>query len=619
MKPSAYLLKNGILYINGKAAFGIGSHYYPSYHPQKVPVPENGDRIGEMKRDFADMKSARINIVRTAAIGSFCEENGVIKGDFPLGKAIAEELENLGIALTVRLNGYDNGLNEYPDERMLDENGAPLVKSWSQFITNSVCHEGAKSDNEKVTAVGSEYFGKFDNVVGFQIFNEPAFPCEGFYDYNPNTLEEYRKTLIKRGVKEAEAYPPRRRPTYSESPERWIDWRLFNAEKFNDYLNFLAETAKKRKPSAETFTCMTCCPVQIGSSMRGADYFRIAEKMDVVGITLYLKCKGAFYYEHSRVTDYAESAAAAFGKHFWLIEYDARTDMSARDFEVETYAAIGSGAKGIMYYQWRGDYVFEDSPEPNGFGIFYNDRTPTEKYDAAMKMHEMLYRLSGRIVRKERVRQGVAILYSERANAYYDAVCNGDNKNAWQGKESNVFAAMNVYRKFKREFVSPTAVRASELNRLPFAVNALIIPAENGLSEAEKAEIETFERGGGKVYYYDVYVDSFKPASFSGRWYEAYEIVEECGKKIASVGEKKVDLKFLEDENEYAITVIDFAEDARALKNTEIVLEAETSGENCVFSDGEGDRTLPVVSDGGKKKIVVDKLVNGGVIFIKKG
>ena len=50
---SAYCLKNGILYINGKASFGIGSHYYPSYHPHKVPVPEDGDRLGEMKRDFA--------------------------------------------------------------------------------------------------------------------------------------------------------------------------------------------------------------------------------------------------------------------------------------------------------------------------------------------------------------------------------------------------------------------------------------------------------------------------------------------------------------------------------------------------------------------------------------
>ena len=619
MNTSAYLLKNGILYIDGKAAFGIGSHYYPSYHSQKVPVPENGDRLGEMKKDFADMKAAHINVVRTAALGTFCAEGDSIKGCFPLGKAIAEELERLGIALTVRLNGYDNGLKQYADEKMLDENGNPLPDGWSQFITNSVCHEGAKESNAKVTAAGAEFFGKFPNVVGFQIFNEPAFPCEGFYDYNPHTIAEYRKTLRERGVKEEASVPPRRRPTYDERPEEWIDWRLFNTEKFNDYLNFLADTAKKVKPEAETFTCMTCCPVQIGSSMRGADYFRIAEKMDVIGITLYLKCKGAFYYEHSRVTDYAESAAAAFGKHFWLIEYDARTDMSARDFEVETYAAIGSGAKGIMYYQWRGDYVFEDSPEPNGFGMVYNDRTPTKKYSSAIKMHELLYRLSEKIVTKERVRQGIGILFSERANAYYDAVCNGGVKNAWHGKESNVFGTMCAYRKFKREFLSLFAVRASELNVLPLKLGALIVTAEEGLSETEKSELRKFEDCGGKIYYYDAYVDSFKPSSFAGRWYDAYDIVNKHGKKIASVKEREVDLKFSEDEREYAISVIDFAEEPRKIENLEIVLHAKTSGESCVFSDGNGDVNLPVISEGDEKKIIVPEVESGGVIFVKRG
>lgn len=618
MDSPVYLLKNGILYIDGKPVFGIGSHYYPSYHSQKVPVPENGDRSGEMKKDLADMKAAHINVVRTAALGNFYADGDSVKGSFPLGKAIAEELGRLGIAMTVRLNGYDNGLKEYTDEKMLDENGKPLPGGWSQFITNSVCHEGAKNSNAKITEAGAEFFGQFANVVGFQIFNEPAFPCEGFYDYNPHTVAEYEKTLAVRG-KSNSGLPPRRRPTYDESPENWIDWRLFNAERFNDYLNFLADTAKKVKPEAETFTCMTCCPVQIGSSMRGADYFRIAEKMDIVGITLYLKCKGAFYYEHSRVTDYAESAAAAFGKHFWLIEYDARTDMSARDFEVETYAAIGSGAKGIMYYQWRGDYVFKDSPEPNGFGMVYNDRTPTKKYASAMKMHELLYRLSDRIVVKERVRQGIGILFSERANAYYDAVCNGKTKNAWQCKESNIFGTMCAYRKFKREFISPVAVRASELNRLPFALGALIISAEEGLSETEKSELKRFEDSGGKIYYYDAYVDSFKPSDFDGRWYDAYDIIQEHGKKIASVNERNVDLKFSEDEKEYAISVIDFAEEPRKISNLEIVLHAETSGKSCTFSDGSGDVSLTVVCGDAGKKIIVPEIVNGGIVFINKG
>ena len=626
-ETEAYRLKNGILYMNGKAKFGIGSHYYPSYHPKKVPVPENGDRLGEMKRDLAEMKAARVNIVRTAAIGDFTLGENGYEGSFPLGKAIAEETGKLGIALVVRLNGYDNGLNEYPDEKMTDENGKPLKSSWSQFITNSVCHDGAKRDNEKVTEIGAEFFGGYENVVGFQIFNEPAFPHMGFYDYNPSTIEKYRESLLKKGVSDEgnfeNAEPPRKRPTYSEDPEKWIDWRLFNAEKFNDYLNFLADTAKKRKKKAETFTCMTCCPVQIGSSMRGADYFRVAEKMDIVGITMYLDCRGAFYYEQSRVMDYAESAAAAFGKHYWLIEYDARADMTGREFEAETYAAIGSGVKGIMYYQWRGDYAFDDSPEPNGFGMVYNDGTPTKKYDSAMKMHEMLFRLGDKIVCKERVRQGVGILHSEHANAYYDAICNGDNKRAWSGKESNIFSAMGVYRKFKREFVSLIAVRASELNNLPFELNALIIPAEKGLSEEEIKQIEAFKTGGGKVFYYDLYLDSFKPYDFSGRWFEVYEIVDLYGKKIASVNDRKVDLKFLEDEKEYAVSVIDFAEEEREIENLEVDFFAKTSGKTCIFAGRDGNDILPVEHVGGgcygKAKVVIPKLKNGGIIFINKG
>lgn len=614
-KP-AYCLKNGILYIDGKAVFGIGSHYYPSYHPKKVPVPENGDRFGEMKRDFADMKAARVNIVRTAALGTFSEKGDVINGSFPLGEAFAEELEKNGIALTVRLNGYDNGINEYPDEKMLDENGKPLENCWSQFITNSVCHEGAKNDNARVTRACADFFGRFKNVVGFQIFNEPAFPCDGFYDYNPSAIEEYRKECARAGARNTE--PPRRRPFYDEDPEPWIRWRLFNSEKFNDYLNFLAENAKSRKPEAETFTCMTCCPVQIGSSMRGADFFRVAEKMDIVGITLYLDCKGAFYYEHSRVMDYAESAAASFGKHFWLIEYNAKTDMSARDFEVETYAAIGSGVKGIMYYQWRGDYVFGDSPEPNGFGMVYNDRTPTAKYSSALKMHGLLYRASGKIVCKERVKQGVGILHSEHANAYYDAICNGGIKRAWNGKEANVFSVMNVYRKFKREFVSLCAVRASELDKLPFKLGALIVPAENGLSDEEKADVSLFKKRGGEVFYYDEYLDSFKPSDFCGRWLEAYEIVDRYGEKIASADDKKVDLKFLADENEYAISVVDFSEEERKISDLEIEIHAFVKGEKCLFMSGEKDEWLQI-KRGERVTVTIPELKNGGVLFIDRG
>ena len=135
----------------------------------------------------------------------------------------------------------------------------------------------------------------------------------------------------------------------------------------------------------------------------------------------------------------------------------------------------------------------------------------------------------------------------------------------------------------------------------------------------EKSELKKFENSGGKIYYYDAYVDSFKPSDFSGRWYDAYDIVKERGKKIASVNERNVDLKFSEDEKEYAISVIDFAEEPRKISNLEIVLHAKTSGERCTFSDGNGDVSLPVICGDGGKKIIIPEVVNGGIIFVSKG
>jgi len=74
-----YSMKNGILYQDGKAVFCVGQSYYPSYHAKKVPVPENGDRVGEMKKDIRRMKEAGFNLVRAASIGEVKRVDGKIE------------------------------------------------------------------------------------------------------------------------------------------------------------------------------------------------------------------------------------------------------------------------------------------------------------------------------------------------------------------------------------------------------------------------------------------------------------------------------------------------------------------------------------------------------------
>ena len=64
-----YKIKNGILMHNGKKVYALGQSYYPSFHHAKYPVPPEGDRIGEMKKDLRMMKEMGFNHVRFAASG----------------------------------------------------------------------------------------------------------------------------------------------------------------------------------------------------------------------------------------------------------------------------------------------------------------------------------------------------------------------------------------------------------------------------------------------------------------------------------------------------------------------------------------------------------------------
>ena len=84
-----YTIREGILYHDGRAQIALGQSYYPSYHPQKVPVPPAGDRLGEMAKDLQAMREAGFNMVRMAALGDVTYDQGHVSVDFPLPDASA--------------------------------------------------------------------------------------------------------------------------------------------------------------------------------------------------------------------------------------------------------------------------------------------------------------------------------------------------------------------------------------------------------------------------------------------------------------------------------------------------------------------------------------------------
>ncbi|NLG37166.1 MAG: hypothetical protein GX549_04060 [Clostridiales bacterium] len=530
-----YTLTNGILHSDGKPVLALGMSYYPSYHPQKVPVPPEGDRVGEMKKDLREMAEAGFNFVRVAALGDVKLENGQVSTSFPFIDETLREADRVGIATMVRLQGYYFNLRGFENITMLDENDEEMRFHWGWFVRNCLNHEGIIEDNRNATVASARHFDGVPGMVSFQIYNEPAYPNAGFYDYHPETIRAHRRWLVERGYMsgpEAERYePPRRRPHYDEDPAPWMRWRLFLTERMNDFLNDLSDRAKEGYALPETLTCHMPCPVMPGSAIRGEDYFRVAQSMDILGITHYIGCKGPSFYSAALVLDAAESAAAVYGKHAWLIEYNARTALAPEEWERETYAAIGAGYKGILYYQWRADYPYADGPEPEGFGMVFNNGTRTVKYDRAVAMTALLNRLSPWLACADRLRSGAAILFSEHANAYWDARDNGGAKKTHECAERSTIYTRHIYAALRQAGTSVDVLRACDLAAGALGARAAFVPVLEGLSEDEVADLDAFAASGGAVYVYDAFNQGFRRRQTSGQaaLLSAAEALEQAG------------------------------------------------------------------------------------------
>ncbi len=496
-----YSMKNGILYENGKAVFCVGQSYYPSYHPYKVPVPEDGDRVGEMKKDILGMKEAGFNLVRGASIGDVRRVNGEIEIHTEFMEQMLDECDKVGIASMMRLQGYSMNLSGYDDFYMINAEGQEMDKTrWYDFLQNSMYHEGILRDNDEGTKALAQLYAKHPSLVSFQTYNEPHYPSSGLFDYHPATIAAYRKWVVEKGIMtEAEAAdydPPRRRPGKGEDIQPWVNWRLFSVETLSKFLAHSADVAKKVDPTKESLTCITVDPVRVDNARRGCSYFDNAKDMDTLGITHYIASYGAPYFEACLVLDNSESAAAAQGKHCWLIEYDARTNITLKKLYQETYAAVGAGIKGIMYYQWRGDHIFPDSPEGNGFGFLNYDGTKTENYEKKLDVVRLLNKLSDEIGNAERMRCGIAVVHSEHAFMAADALENDEIS------ERNSFLELYkaLYKQLRMTGITVDFTQTDMLSSNPLGLKAVLVPRYSLFSQKEKDELQAFQDKGGKVY-----------------------------------------------------------------------------------------------------------------------
>lgn len=572
-------ISQGILSDNGKRLIALGSHYYPSFHSLKVPVWDEDKRLNEAKIDIKAIKDLGFNVIRFASIGELTLENEKIKKDFTFVDSLISIAKDNDLSSLVRLQGYSSNLHNVGYALMQNQDGEDIPLKWDNFIRNCLNNPSVKKEDEEITSLSAKHFKENENIIGFQIYNEPAYPFMGFYDYNPYTL------LVWQHETGMTSLPPKNRPKNEEELESWTSYRLFNNKCLNDYLVNLGKIAKKEgdKPA---FTCLTPCAIQQGSAIRGSNMFSIAKGMDFLGITIYLSPLGAFAREYNRIIDESDSIARLYDTHAWAIECDAKVDLPPLEYEVIILSLLGAGFKGIMPYQYRADATLVDSPEPNKFGIVYNDLTPTAKYDAVKKMNDFINDNSEEIASMEALHQEVGIYVSEEMNVYQDALLNS-SLNAWKGKEQTAIYTNAIYSQLVDNGFFPKFVNLENISK----TQVLLMPSKLGLSAKEKETLEEYQNNGGVLRVYNPLINSYEDLEEN-----KHETLLDClaNKEIYPIylnDDPDISIKILKKENNYLLFVINHNKDLKTKEDVEIklpFLKGEKVSSQVCFENGDG-------------------------------
>ena len=621
-----YKIINGILHENDRKVFAIGESYYPSFHKAKYPVPPDGDRIGEMKKDFKLMKEMGFNHIRIAAIGDISvDENDNIIIHTPFVEEMLREAEHVGLSISVRLQGYIMNLHNYQNVRMINQNGVEQDPSiWYDFIQCCMHHDGILKDNADATKAMASFYCRYPSVVGYQIYNEPHFPNGGYFDYHPDTIAAYRKWLVKREIpcedESKDFLPPVDKKACS--PEEWANWRLFSQQSLSTFLNNSSQAAREGCKDMPTFTCLTSDQLSPRNSFRGVDYFEIAKEMDIMGFTCYIYPDGRNYYSLCMYYDLAYSAAKLAGKESWCIELDSRTNIPPSSFNKSTYAALGTGLKGIIYYQWRGDYPSEATPIPNGCGLVNYDGSKTPNYENAANMIKMINTLSDYLVNADKVLYGIGLLFSDYANFMCDADENDQSGLFDLMRNSHCQQFYRIYTELRKAGYSVTIVRAEHLKNNRLGIKILYVPTCEKLSVQEQNMLDAFARSGGIIYEASELISGNIPCYGYKRYkeefpYASYKPLIEIEDTFGTLdrplvsSNKRIMLQLLKGEDYYVLCLTNNTPQ-NSIEDIEITTQFEVK--EAVFYDNT--RTTPLSTE--NQKIRLPHITDGGVIILKE-
>lgn len=420
--------------------FSMGSSYYPPFH-----TPE------DWVRDVSRMADAGLNTVRTAELIASWEWIEPRKGeyDFSWLDRIFDLCEQYGLRV---LLGTGAGsppiwlLDEYPDVQIVSQDGIPYPTG-AMWGWACIHHPGFRAEAERYLRTLLARYGNRSALLGWQIHNEVGYPAiqriPGFtevYCYCPHTAAGFREWLrAKYGDVEtlSEAWactptrhryhdwsqvrPPRSAPTAWGSPGAWLDWRMYIAQSFADFIAWQNSVIKESDEIHPTTTNLVRLLDAEFGAIRGIDPWLYPDTCDAFGFDLYPRdrFRDEPFYTSLRL-DYARGPALHAGKPLWLPEIESGPigewvlgpshTTTGRDIRRYDLESIAHGAKMLLYQGYR-----EWDPLPLHWGALVDlNGEPTERYEEARRVNHVVKSHEALFVAAQPVRAQIGILVDQR-------------------------------------------------------------------------------------------------------------------------------------------------------------------------------------------------------------
>lgn len=419
----------------------FGAQYYRTPNPPEV----------DWEKDLREMKAQGMNTVRLWAMWSWIHTSDS-DFDFSHLNKLMNLCREIGLKALVQVileNAPAWLVHRHPEARYHACDGQPIQPmgrpntpggGWPGLcLDNTPAREAA----ERFMSALAQNFAGHEALLGYDVWNEVWFELDGYigdqyYCYCPATVSQFRlflrakyggldglcKAWHRRYTKWNEVEPPRYWGGYPD----WLDWIKFRLANQGDLLRW--RVAALRAADPDVLLASHGLPNTLGSmASMLTDDWRNAEIVDLYGLSCFPLW---FNYDNAEVFKVHDLIRGACnGKTFWTAETQAGPSgeglMHSRspkpeDIRLWNWISLASGAKGVLYWQWRPELLGPESP---GFGLCSLDGTPTERTGAAAWFAEFGQR-HPELVDSEPVKGEVAILVLPESQLF----CHISDRNA---------------------------------------------------------------------------------------------------------------------------------------------------------------------------------------------